>query len=246
MYILAIETTGPFGSVALIDKSNNILGHRMSRDHMNHLKDLVPMIDGMLKELGIRKEEIAAIACDVGPGSFTGIRIGVSSARALAQVLEIPCISVSSLSSALLKDSAIEIAKDDTKVVTVIHNARRRQVYGFMDGFLPEGPWLIDDIIRIARESLKDKTLYFYGDGIDAYKEIITSELNESGIAFKFAPEEDRYQDAVEIARCALKAYERGELMEYEKLLPEYMREAEAEQKLKAGELPISRLPKQE
>ena len=144
------------------------------------------------------------------------------------------------------KDSAIEIAKDDTKVVTVIHNARRRQVYGFMDGFLPEGPWLIDDIIRIARESLKDKTLYFYGDGIDAYKEIITTELNESGIAFKFAPEEDRYQDAVEIARCALKAYERGELMEYEKLLPEYMREAEAEQKLKAGELPISRLPKQE
>ena len=50
----------------------------------------------------------------------------------------------------------------------------------------------------------------------------------------------------MEIARCALKAYERGELMEYEKLLPEYMREAEAEQKLKAGELPIFKLPKQE
>ena len=197
MYILAIETTGPFGSVALIDKSNNILGHRMSRDHMNHLKDLVPMIDGMLKELGIRKEEITAIACDVGPGSFTGIRIGVSSARALAQVLEIPCISVSSLSSALLKDSAIEIAKDDTKVVTVIHNARRRQVYGFMDGFLTEGPWLIDDIIRSARESLKDKTLYFYGDGICVveWADIIEELLPEDAAIFyieRGASEEER------------------------------------------------------
>ncbi|MBR6473296.1 MAG: tRNA (adenosine(37)-N6)-threonylcarbamoyltransferase complex dimerization subunit type 1 TsaB [Firmicutes bacterium] len=246
MYILAIETTGPFGSVALINEKNIILGHESSKDHMNHLKDLMPMTDRMLRDLGVDKAEISAIACDVGPGSFTGIRIGVSTARALAQVWDIPCLAVSSLSSALLKDSAID-KKDDNTAITVILNARRRQVYGFMDGYLEEGPWLIDDILRIAKDEIgRGKKLVFYGDGIDAYGEIIRTELDEAGVAYEFAPEEDRYQDAVEIARCGLRAYESGETLAYHELLPEYMREAEAEQKLKAGELPISRLPKQE
>ncbi|MBR5740133.1 MAG: tRNA (adenosine(37)-N6)-threonylcarbamoyltransferase complex dimerization subunit type 1 TsaB [Firmicutes bacterium] len=247
MYILAIETTGPYGSVALINEKNEILAHEFSRDHMNHLKDLMPMVEKIFAELGINGRDLSAIGCDVGPGSFTGIRIGVSTARALSQVWGIPCVRVSSLSSCLLKDSAMNYASEGDKVVTVIHNARRRQVYGFMDGYLREGPWLIDDVIRIAKEEIgPEKTLCFYGDGIDAYEKIIRSELDEAAIPYIFAPEEDRYQDAVEIARMALRAYQAGDTLEYGQLLPDYMREAEAEQKLKAGELPISRLPKQE
>ena len=247
MYILAIETTGPFGSVALINENGKVVGHCLSHDHMNHLKDLMPMTEKMLKDLDISKEDIGAIACDVGPGSFTGIRIGVSTARALAQIWGVPCVAVSSLTSCLMKESAEKYMKEGDKVITVIHNARRRQVYGFMDGYLKDGPWLIDDVIRIAKEEIgRAKTLCFYGDGIDAYSEIIRTELDKEGISYVFAPEDDRYPDAYEIARAGLVRFSAGLVTDHSGLLPDYMREAEAEQKLKAGELPISKLPKQE
>ena len=245
MYILAIETTGPYGSVALINENNEILGHEVSVDSMNHLKDLMPMTERMLGKLGLKGSDVTAVACDVGPGSFTGIRIGVSTARALAQVWNVPCIAVSSLSSVLYKESAAGLK--DSHVVSMIINARRRQIYGFMDGFLKEGPWMIDDVIRICSEEIKGvKPVFFYGDGIDSYGKILREELDAKGVKYVFVPEEDRYQDASEIARCGLAKYRRGETLSFAELFPDYMREAEAEQKLRAGQLPISKLPKQE
>ena len=84
MYILAIETTGPYGSTALLDEEGTVLGFEVSRGTMSHLKDLIPMIDTMLKKCGVAKDQIDLIAPSVGPGSFTGIRIGVSAMTAIA------------------------------------------------------------------------------------------------------------------------------------------------------------------
>ena len=246
MYILAIETTGPYGSAALISDGGNIASHRVSKESMSHLKDLMPMISDMLGEVGADEKDIYAIACDVGPGSFTGIRIGVSTARALAQIWGVPCIGVSSLTSAILKERPEGMDTDDA-IVCVILNARRRQVYGFMDGYLEPGPWMIDDVIRIAKEEIKGShELLFYGDGVDSYGNILKEAFEGTEVRYRFAPLEIRYQDAEEIARTALSLYNEGRTVDYSNLLPEYMREAEAETKLKAGELPISRLPKQE
>ena len=243
MYILAIETTGPFGSVALINEQNEITARRVSEDTMSHLKDLMPMIDDMLSSQGIRGKDLAAIACDIGPGSFTGIRIGVSTARALAQVWKIPAIRVSSLTSVLKKD----VDPEENPVRVMIHNARRRQVYGFMEDYLKAGPWMIDDVLRIAREEIgASRPLLFFGDGVDAYGRIIEEGLKDTDVRYSFAPNEMRYQDASEIAKAGLEKYMEGDLTDFKELLPDYMREAEAEQKLKAGELPISKLPKQE
>ena len=80
----------------------------------------------------------------------------------------------------------------------------------------------------------------------DAYSRIIEEGLEGSGVRYEFAPESIRYQDAADIARAGLDKYLKGDITDFKELLPDYMREAEAEQKLKAGELPISRLPKQE
>ena len=246
MYILAIETTGPYGSVALINDQNKIVGHEVSKESMSHLKDLMPMIKDMMERAGIEGSDLAAIACDAGPGSFTGIRIGVSTARALAQIWKLPTVKVSSLSSALLKDGHEDIDPEKT-AVCVILNARRRQVYGFIDGYLKEGPWMIDDIIRIAKEEIgSSKEILFYGDGVDSYGKILEEAFEGSEVRYTFAPNDLRYQDASEIARSGLVMYNEGKTLEFSALLPEYMREAEAETKLKAGELPISRLPKQE
>ena len=85
MYILAIETTGPKGSVAVIDGEGTVT-MRVSGEEMNHLKDLMPMAQQILTERGIAKADLSAVAASIGPGSFTGIRIGVASARAIAPV----------------------------------------------------------------------------------------------------------------------------------------------------------------
>lgn len=245
MYILAIETTGPFGSVALINEQKEIKAHRVSEDTMSHLKDLMPMIRDMLEAEGIEGRELAAIACDAGPGSFTGIRIGVSTARALAQIWKIPTVRVSSLTSVLEKET--EDVDGEKPLRVMIHNARRRQVYGFMEDYLKAGPWMIDDVLRVTKEEIgSSRPVIFFGDGVDAYSKIITEELEGSGVRYSFAPEGQRYQDASDIARAGLESFLKGETLDFKELLPDYMREAEAEQKLKAGELPISRLPKQE
>ena len=246
MYILAIETTGPYGSVALINEKREILGHEISMDNMSHLKDLMPMIQRMMEAQGISGKDLSAIACDVGPGSFTGIRIGVSTARALAQVWDLPCVSVSSLTSVTYKaDTGLFPGKDP--VVSMIINARRKQIYGFIDGYLKEGPWMIGDAVRIVKEEIRgERPVLFFGDGVDSYSGILEEELGGPGSIYGFAPKEVRYQDAREIALAGLDKFLRGETLGHRKLLPEYMREAEAETKLKAGDLPISRLPKQE
>ena len=129
----------------------------------------------------------------------------------------------------------------------MIINARRKQIYGFIDGYLKEGPWMIGDAARIVKEEIRgERPVLFFGDGVDSYSGILEEELGGPGNVYGFAPEEVRYQDAREIALAGLDKFLRGETLSHGELLPEYMREAEAETKLKAGELPISRLPKQE
>lgn len=93
MYILAIETTGFFCSVAIIDNEGKIF-FKESKNRFNHLKELTPMIRDVLFARKISLDDINSIAVSCGPGSFTGIRIGVSTARAIAQARDIPCILV--------------------------------------------------------------------------------------------------------------------------------------------------------
>ena len=233
MYILAIETTGPFGSVALIDEKGQV-NSKASREEMNHLKDLMPMAEELIKEAGISKSDLTAVAASAGPGSFTGIRIGVSTARAIAQALDIPAIKVPTL----------EIFKEfchGEKPVAVIFNARRGQVYGAVfdsDGgeILKPGPYMLTEVLEVIdREKLSP---VFYGDGVNAYEDRIT--------AFDKASEEGRYQSAETVALVALKRYQQGQTCNYEELLPDYMREVEANQKLKSGQLAKERAAKLE
>ena len=127
MYILAIETTGKFGSVSLIDNKGTAIGYLETTDPMSHLKNLIPMIKKLLEDAGIEKKQLTHVAVSVGPGSFTGIRIGVSTARALCQCLNIPAVAVPTLDSFLYKAEARNVR--DSEIVCAIINARRNQVY---------------------------------------------------------------------------------------------------------------------
>ena len=96
MLILAIETTGKYASAALISEDGRFEVAE-SFEQMNHLKEIMSLIDESLSKMGAGKGDITHVAASAGPGSFTGIRIGVTTARTLGQMLEIPCVCVSSL-----------------------------------------------------------------------------------------------------------------------------------------------------
>ena len=246
MYILGIETTGPYGSVALVDETGKTCGYEVSTNTMSHLQDLIPMVDTMLKKAGVRKEEITYVAPSIGPGSFTGIRIGVSTARALAQVLGIKCIGVPTLESFLYKERPAE----EKQAICAILNARRGQVYGMIENYMEPGPYMLTEVLERMEETAlaEGYSVLFYGDGINAYSAKIEEFFAEREGMMSYAGD-DRHQDAVSVCRWALarlQAEGEGCTLSYEELLPEYMRKAEAEQKLEAGQLPICKGPKQE
>ena len=267
MYILAIETTGPVGSVALmmsgtkvpancganvenkpnggndagtfvpgIIGNNGIVGTRVSTVTMSHLKNLMPMVKELFDEQGVKSDDIAAVAASCGPGSFTGIRIGVSTARALAQAWGVPCISVPTLET--FKEKCLKEDGEHGQPVCVIFNARRGQVYAACYGengetLIKPGPYMLSDVLDEV-EKLGVSPV-FYGDGVDAY--FGSEEFAERVAGYQAAPEEERYQTADMTARFALEKLGRGETVEYGELTPDYMRESEAEQRLKDGSL---------
>lgn len=274
MYILAIETTGPQCSVALIsgeaavrssgsgpDGGCRVLGMESSAEALSHLRDLVPLTEKLLSRLHVAKSALSHIAVSAGPGSFTGIRIGVTTARALGQALNLPVIAVPALDAFAYKERTANpvgaggAAGDEEPVVCAILNARRGQVYGKIEGWLPGCPCMLIDVLEILKSpdgpvKKAGRPVLFFGDGIDAYEGRILEELGDAGMEpgreFFFAPKEIRYQSADTVGRLAFELARAGEGSHYGDVHPDYMRKAEAEQKLEAGELPICKLPKQE
>lgn len=244
MYILAIETTGPYASVALMDAKAKIVASKKSEELMNHLKDLMPMVDELLKEAKIEKSELTAVAASIGPGSYTGIRIGVSTARAIAQALNIPCVPVKTLNAFIYQEK-------EGGLICPIINARRGQVYGaiFDRGeyncrtLLAPGPYMLEDVLKAIEEKAYAKVT-FYGDGIDAYEEEIKKAIPEDRRVF--ADKKIRYQSAESVAQDAFMKVLWKKTVSYDQLEPEYMRETEAETKLKDGTLEKERAKKME
>lgn len=238
MYILSIETTGKYGSVALIDGAAKAVS-RSSNEEMNHLQNVMVLVDQCLQDEAIIPDKLSAVAASIGPGSFTGIRIGVSTARAIAEVLELPCVAVSSLEGmAALADEHVE---PTVRYFAPIINARRGQLYGALfvragkgyKAVIEERQYMIDEFLNAVKQmEVTDSELVFVGDGIDAYE----TEIRNAG-AFVLAPVDWRYQDAAPIARLALRRFRAGAVVNYEKLIPNYMRKSEAEMRLESGTL---------
>ena len=144
--LLAFDTATPFVTVALHD-GEDVVAERRSEQRMKHGEQLAPLIEAVMSEVGIVRQDLTAIAVGVGPGPFTGLRVGLVTARTLAWVLEIPVYGVCSLDVI-----AVEAAQGDTPPLSdfmVATDARRKEVYlaSYDDrGRLLEGP----DVVRPA------------------------------------------------------------------------------------------------
>ena len=170
-------------------------------DRFSHLQNLMPQVKEVLENHKLSINDVSAIAVSKGPGSFTGIRIGVSSTRALCQVLGVPGVPVSSLEALAMRVADLPGEKrrstgdtlDDRTWICPILDARRSQVYGggyvLQNGYPIEafkgGAYTVEDFLEKTDEC--DRILLL-GDGTDAYGEKIAEARREKGKFTEFAP----------------------------------------------------------
>lgn len=245
MHILTLESTGKYGSAAITDENNNCV-FASSSEEMNHLKDIIMLIDSCLRQAGIEKEDLTHVAASIGPGSFTGIRIGVSTARSIAQTMGIPCIAVRTLEGLAALDAWSGNTEDGYICATI--NARRNQTYAAVwkrvksedpdvapvyEDVFEQKQYMIDELLDEI-SGLGGKVT-FYGDGADAYLDMIKTKLPEG--SYEIAPEDQRYQRADAAAKVALAKALNSDLLTYDTLIPDYMRRSEAEMRLENGTL---------
>ena len=192
---------------------------------LTHSRTLMPIVEAMLKNTGLTVQDCDAVAVAAGPGSFTGIRIGVSAAKGLAFAADKPCAAVSTLEA-----MARNVAHMDALVVCAM-DARRKQVYNAL--FQADGERLIrlapDRAISLEElgEELKKikKRKIVVGDGA----KLCYNALREQDSQMELAPEPLRMQSAQGVARAALEQIRAGRLVKGRELVPVYHRLSQAE-----------------
>ena len=174
--ILYIETATDVCSVAL-SKGSEIIGLREEAGGNNHAKHLLPFVDEVLKQAGIGMKEINGVAVSIGPGSYTGLRIGVSTAKGIAYTAGIPVMAVSTLESSAqgAKTLWAESSSEQPQIVPMI-DARRMEVfttrYSFDMNPLEEVSSKIIDENTFA-ESLSKEKMLFCGNGMPKCRELL-------------------------------------------------------------------------
>ena len=143
MRILAIDTSSPICSVAILE-NDNLIDEINLDDGRTHSENLMPLIDSILKRNNLDIKDIEMISCCVGPGSFTGIRIGVATIKPMAEILNIKIASVISL-EVLAKNV------ENTETIVSLIDARNNQVYcGIFDKkYNKKEEYLADDINNV-------------------------------------------------------------------------------------------------
>ena len=224
MKILAFDSTAKTASVALSENGRVILSYNVDNG-LTQSELLLPMAESALKNIGITFSDIDAYAVNVGPGSFTGVRIGVSLVKGLAFAKEVPCIEVSTLQSLAENLRGLE------GVIVPVMDARRAQVYTAIFTSDKNGLIRVTEDMALPLTELyeklteyKDTKIYLVGDGYAvARKEL--AELKNLGDT----PEILIAQNAASVARVAEEKYKRGEYTDDKALSPVYLRMPQAE-----------------
>ena len=224
MLILAFETSAKAASVALME-NGKLLGESYQNTGLTHSQTLMVMAEDVLKQCGKLAADVEAVAVAEGPGSFTGVRIGVAAAKGFAWGSEIPCYGVSTLEA-----MAESLGAFDGYVCPCM-DARRSQVYNAL--FLAEGGKLTrvaeDRAIALAdlKEELKncDKPVFLVGDGANLCYNTLSKEVSN----LVLPPEHRIHQRAVGVAVLANRMAEAGLAPSGGALVPNYLRLSQAE-----------------
>jgi len=227
MLVLGIEAATPVAAVAVVTEEK-ILAERMVNNRRTHSVNLLPMIKDTLADAGINKDQLTGIAVSSGPGSFTGLRIGMSTARTLAQVLQLPLVGVPTL------DALAYPLSGHIGLVCPILNARKNEVYaalyhsasGRQECLVPAMAANIQDLVKLLGSYREQVT--FIGDALAEYADILKEQMGDLAC---LAPTCVSYPRGAAVAELGLRLLQKGTASDFMTLLPYYARESEAELK---------------
>lgn len=231
MRILGIESSSLVAGIALLD--DDIITAEFTINYkLTHSQTLLPMLANIRDILNIDMNSIDAIAVSGGPGSFTGLRIGVATAKGISLAIKKPLINIPSLEAMAYN------FYDTQSLVVPIMDARRMQVYTGIyrnkDKFeiiKSQSAISIEDLINELNK-LGEKII-FLGDGVPVYKDVIEKELS---VEYSFAPANMNRQRAASVALLAKKYYKEGRFTSSKDFEIEYLRKSQAEREREEAE----------
>lgn len=217
MKILAIDSTAHTSTVALLEDDTLVALYTVNTEN-THSETLLPMVKNLLTSASVSVNEIDAFAVSNGPGSFTGVRIGVATIKGLAFGRDKKCVAVSTTEALANNLDGFD------GIICPIMNARRGQVYTciYKDGkaLIDEDCMMLDDLIPMLEKY--DEKIYFVGDG---YELIVDKEIKNKC----HTPEPLRYSNAYSVGKVAYKKIQNGEFTNDIDLRVNYIRKPQAE-----------------
>ena len=225
MLILAFETSAKPVSVAVYETGNKLLGQYFQNNGFSHSRTLMSMAESLLSNLGLKPADLGVIAVANGPGSFTGVRIGVSAAKGLAYGLDIPVCGISTL------EAMASQTKQPDAIICPVMDARRNQVYNALF------EWKDNSFIRLCNDraiSIEDllvelnnfdKPCLPVGDGSDLLTAKIQDVIKFKSLNLITPCSLMKYQTAYGVALAALK----HKSVPAAELEPLYLRPSQAE-----------------
>ena len=223
MLILALESSAKAASAALA-RDGRLLQMEFQNNGLTHSRTLLPMAEKVMKDCGISLRDVDAVAVSRGPGSFTGVRIGVSTVKGLCWGADKPAVGVSTLEA--MAWNAVDSAPADS-VVCCAMDARRNQIYNALFRIENGAPQRLTPDRAIALEALAEeledvkKSIFVLGDGA----QLCYNYLSERSLPASLAPEDVRLQNAWGVCRAAAGQTPESAAL----LLPAYLRLSQAE-----------------
>ena len=202
MNILAIDTASNVCSVAVGVESGVIFEKNINKG-LTHSELLIPMIEKVVLNANIEKKDINMVVVANGPGSFTGIRIGVTVANTFGQVLGIPVVGITALDSL-----AIGVGSTPATICPII-DAKGKKVYTALykhnGGLNKISDYKLIDVEELNEyvKTNENKKLIFTGDGVLCYKDYI--DVNLTNIKYEFADDNNNFQKASNLIKYVLK-----------------------------------------
>lgn len=229
MIILSVDSSSSTATCALV-KEDKILGEINLNDKKEHSVILIDLIDSLLTRCNLTLDDVDGFAISEGPGSFTGLRIGMATIKGLAFGSNKPCLAISTL------DTLAYNVVNFNGIICPIMDALRGNVYsnlyknnnGKLEAISEANCLSIEELVSVLKE--KNEPVIFLGDGLIKHKEYLLENLNN----LSFAPLNSNYPKASSLGELALQLFNSGVTQDLNKIAPVYLRKSQAEREYEA------------
>ncbi len=225
MFVLGIDTATRVAGAAVIGE-DRLISERFIHNLKTHSENIIPMIRQVMEDAGIKPVSLSGVAVTGGPGSFTGLRIGMAVAKTMGQALNIPVLAVSTLQALAWNVYGVE------GLICPVLDARKNEVYTCLYKSGPGGleelssPAALGPDRLVAELAGSEDKITFLGDGVPVYREVLVEKLGPRAL---FVTMINCFSRASAVAELGLARLKEGRLGDPTFLQPVYLRKSEAE-----------------